>query len=253
MNCRENEYMMPLYLSGELDSATMARFECHAAECPLCRREMEDLQAMDRAVCQALLTEHIDATPLQARVMKQIHSERPQPPFWQAFRIALAAAALLFCAVLVGSVYHAKALYKRAQLDHVNEVVMGHEQRWLTDETAIQKMMEQRLSTPVQLQRLTIPGYRLLRARRCLLGTHHYIHLVYGDGTEEMSMYILVGQDTDVLSRVSALLSPSIYSRAESGYNVTEGDAKGRRILLVGTTAANKQQAIISDRLSVIS
>jgi anti-sigma factor RsiW len=253
MNCKDIEYMMPLYLSGELDSATMARFECHAAECAGCRREMEELQALDRALCQGLLTENIDAAPVQARVMSQIRSERRRPHYWQTIRIALAVAAFVLCAVLVSSIYRGSTRYKQIQMDHVNEVVMGHQQRWLTDEAQIQQMAAQRLSIQLQPQQLAIPGYRLLRGRRCLVGSHHYLHLVYGNGVEEMSMYIIAGQDKDVLSRVSALVSPHIYSRAESGYNVTEGDAKGWRIVLVGKTEVYKQQAIIDDRLSIIS
>ena len=253
MNCKDIDYMMPLYLSGELDSATTARFESHTAECAPCRREIEELQALDRSLYQLLQNENIDATQLHGRVMNQIQREQPRPPFWRALRITMAAAALVLCAALGFAAYQGNQRYKLAEMDHVNEVVTGHQQLWQTNEADIEALAAKRLSIQLQPQELMIPGYKLLRGRRCLVGTHHYLHLVYGNGAEEMSLYILPKQDLDLFSRVSSLLLSHLHSRAESGYNVTEGDLKGWRILLVGTASDSKQQAIVSDQLNTLS
>ena len=47
MNCTEAKYLMPLYLSSELDAKAMAEFELHAQRCAACTREAEQIRLYD--------------------------------------------------------------------------------------------------------------------------------------------------------------------------------------------------------------
>jgi anti-sigma factor RsiW len=256
MNCSDMQYRMPLHLSGELDSASTAQFERHVDECPACQKEIEEHQELNKGIRAALRSESMDTSPLRMRVLAEIERQRTVTIFTAAshpFRIAFAAAAGLLIMLTIGATNRDNARYEQASLDHAVEVVMAKHVEWRTQSTSIGQLVSQCMKTPPQLQQLAIPGYQLLRGKECGIAKTPYIHLVYGNGAQQISMYILEGDEHGLLRRILTSLQPLVRSRTESGYNVTEGDMATRRVLLVSTLSQSEEQAIVKHVLQTMS
>jgi anti-sigma factor RsiW len=256
MNCADAQYLRPLYLSGELDSGSVAQFERHRDDCLSCQRQIEEDRNLDTGLRHALQSEPVDATALRARVLAEIHktedgkvSPWKRHPVW----ITAAVAAMLLVMITFGLARRDNARYEEASADHVDEVVMARPKDWQTQNGRILQLVTQRLAMPANLRQLAIPRYRLLRGKECSIAKNRYVHLVYGDGSQQISMYVLEGDEHGLLRRISTSLLPQIRSRAKAGYNVTEGDAHGRRILLVSTLPATEEQAIVKNVLQTMS
>jgi anti-sigma factor RsiW len=255
MNCSDVQHLMPLHLSDELDSASMAQFERHVDECPACQKEIEEHQELNKGIRTALLSESVDANAVRRRVLAEIKGQQTVSIFTTAahpFRIAFAVAAGLLIMLTIGA-NRDNARYEQASLDHVEEVVMARHAEWRTQAGSIGQLVSQCMKTPPQLQALSIPGYQLLRGKECGISKTPYIHLVYGNGAQQISMYILEGDEHGLLRRVLTNLQPLVRSRTEAGYNVTEGDTAGRRVLLVSTLSQSEEQAIVKHVLQTMS
>ena len=63
MNCNETKFVMPLYLSSELDATRMADFEIHVQQCGACARELEYARH-----CDELLRDELDPDFLPPRL-----------------------------------------------------------------------------------------------------------------------------------------------------------------------------------------
>ena len=256
MNCSDVQYLMPLHLSGELDSAFIAQFERHVDECPACQKEIEEHQEFNKGIRAALLSEAVDTTAVHRRVLAEINGERTVSIFTTArhpFRVAFAIAAGLLIMLTIGATYGDNPRYEQASLDHVKEVVRAEHVEWRTQSSSIGQLVSQCMTTPPQLRQLAIPGYQLLRGKECGIAKTPYIHLVYGNGAQQISMYILEGDEHGLLRRVLTSLQPLVRSRKEAGYNVTEGDMAGRSILLVSTLSQSEEQAIVKHVLQTMS
>jgi anti-sigma factor RsiW len=256
MNCSDGQYLRPLYLSGELDNGSLAQFERHLEECASCRRQVEEEQDLDKGLRNALLAEPLDATTLRLRVLADIHnaeSGKASRLKRHSVPIALAAAAMLLVMITLGMTYRDSVRYEEACADHVDEVVMAQPKEWKTQHDSLVQFVTQRLAIPATLGPLTIPRYQLLRGKECSIASNRYVHLVYGDGEKQVSMYVLEGNEHGLLRRISTSLLPPVRSRTKAGYNVTEGDANGRRILLVSTLPAGEEQAIVKNVLHTMS
>jgi anti-sigma factor RsiW len=256
MNCSDVQYLMLLQLSGELDSASLAQFERHLNGCPSCQTEIEEHQEFNEGIRSVLLSESVDATALRRRVLAKIQGQRPVSMFTTAghpFRAAFAIAAVLLIMLTIGATYGDNARYEQASLDHVKEVVSAEHVEWRTQSSSIGQLVSQCMTTPPQLRQLAIPGYQLLRGKECGIAKTPYIHLVYGNGSQQISMYILERDEHGLIRRVLTSLQPLVRSRTEAGYNVTEGDTAGRRVLLVSTLSQSEEQAIVKHMLQTMS
>ena len=81
MNCNETQFVMPLYLSSELDATRMADFEIHLQQCGACARELEYARHCDELLRDACLEEPVDTIGLRARVLSGISKFRPRRRF----------------------------------------------------------------------------------------------------------------------------------------------------------------------------
>jgi anti-sigma factor RsiW len=238
MNCSDVRYLMPLHLSGELDGVSMAQFERDVNECPACQERMEEQQDMNNGIRAALLSESVDTTALRKRVLTEVKGKRTVSIInivRHPLRIALAVAAGLIIVLAVGAANRDNARYEEASLDHVAEVVRTEHREWRTQGSSIGQLLGE----------LSIPGYQLVRGKECGISRSRYIHLVYSNGEQEISMYVLADDEHGSLRSIFTSLLPLVRSRAEAGYNVTEGDAAGRRILLVSALPQSEEQVIV--------
>jgi anti-sigma factor RsiW len=248
MNCSDLQYLMPLQLSGELDSASMAQLERHVNECPACQEQIEEQQDLNKGIRAALLSESVDTTALRMRVLNEVKGKGTVSIINTArhpIRIALAVAAGLLIVLAVGAANRDNARYEQASLDHVDEVVRAGHREWRTQGNSIGQLISQCMKTPPQLEQLSIPGYQLLRGKECGISRSRYIHLVYSNGAQQISMYVLEDDEHGSFRSIFTSLLPLVRSRTEAGYNVTEGDAAGRRVLVVSALPQSEEQVIV--------
>ena len=81
MNCSETKFVMPLYLSSELDATPMAEFELHVQRCGPCARELEYTRHCDELLRDACLEQPVDTSGLRERVLSEISKSIPRRRF----------------------------------------------------------------------------------------------------------------------------------------------------------------------------
>jgi anti-sigma factor RsiW len=209
MKCSEVEYMAPLYWSGELDAQATAELDRHLQSCSVCAHAMELERHGDELIQQAAASEQVNAAPVLARVRAQIAAESPstglrwRSPWRWAALVAATAAAALFVFILmprninsstppvqVQKVAPAVNILADAADDHHDEVVEHLQREWLYSTSEIRKLVQEGTGSSTVLTELTPDGYHVERARICELGHKNYLHLVYSDGTHEVSMFV---------------------------------------------------------------
>jgi hypothetical protein len=99
----------------------------------------------------------------------------------------IAAAASVAVVLLGYSLVRPSRLYRDAARDHRLEVIEQQPRHWRTDPAAIVKLAA-RFQLP-DVATLAPAGYRLERAKMCGLEGRPALHLVYGNGTREFSVY----------------------------------------------------------------
>jgi anti-sigma factor RsiW len=193
MNCKEIEELAPLYLSGELEEHRKVLFHTHLAECRSCAQLMEQQSAMDTRLRKALCAGLPDAGKLERSVSRRISVERSR-----RWVLAAVAAVLVIGAVLGYRLWRPEHLYRDAAFDHRLEVVEHQPRHWQTDPAEIEK-----LAARYQLHdvaSLAPAGYRLEHAKMCGIEGKPALHLVYGNGVQEVSLFVLsqTGRDRGI-------------------------------------------------------
>ncbi len=182
MTCREIEELAPLYLSGEIDEERRAQFHTHLQSCRDCAAEIGEQRSLD-ARLRDTAGNLPDALALESLVRRRIAVER-----W--VRVGTIAAAVALAAFLGYRVLHPRPVervYADAALDHRLEVMEHQPRRWRTDPAEIEK-----LATRFRLPDVgwLAPGYRLERAKICGIDGAPALHLVYSNGSQEVSVFI---------------------------------------------------------------
>ena len=183
MNCREIEELAPLYLSGEIAEGKSALVRAHLAQCWNCALQMNQKIALDARLREAA-SQLPDATAVGRSVRGRIGAER--------FGLMTAAAAIvLFAAILSYRTLRPEPvgrLYADAALDHRLEVMEHQPRHWRSDPVEIEK-----LAARYDLQNvgaLAPAGYRLEHAKMCGIDGKAALHLVFTNGTQEVSVYV---------------------------------------------------------------
>jgi anti-sigma factor RsiW len=181
MNCREIEELAPLYLSGELEEDRKVQFHTHLAECRACAQQIQQQEAMDARLRKALCAGLPVGREIERSVGRQIARERSRR--W------MLAAAVLIAAVVGYRMLRPESLYADAARDHRQEVTDRQPRHWRTDPAEIEK-----LAARYQLRdvvSLAPAGYRLEHAKMCGLDGKPALHLVYSNGVQEVSVFVL--------------------------------------------------------------
>jgi anti-sigma factor RsiW len=186
--------LAPLYLSGELEEDRKVLFHTHLAECRSCAQQVQQQESMDARLRKALCAGLPDAGKLQRSVSRQIAQKRAE--WWQL--IAAVAAALLIAAVLRYGLYRpgpGARLFTEVTRDHQQEVTEHQPRHWRTDPVEVDK-----LAARYQLHDVTSlapAGYRLEHAKMCGIDGQPALHLVYTNGVQEISLFVLLQTGRD--------------------------------------------------------
>ena len=201
MNCLKLENVVSLYLAGELDSERTAAVEEHLRSCPTCAREIDRQKDIDAFLCEGVLREPIDSTPLERRVKQAIHSEVRTFTRRFTFRRGLGAAAAI-AVIAFGSVtayqhwVFASPVYAAFSHDHTVEVTGQAHRTWFTDRAKIDDVVSQQGIAPAVLDTLAPSSYHLRQVKLCPLNGSRYLHLVYSDGVHTLSIYLHPADET---------------------------------------------------------
>jgi len=163
------------------------------------------------------------------------------------------ATAAALCIVAVLSAHHENSRYEEASADHLNEVVMAQPKDWHTEANEMEGYIAERIRATKGDRPLSVAGHQLIQAKECELAKSRYVHMVFGNGVQRISMYVLSKNERPLLDRIATSLLPPLCSLTEAGYNVTEGDYKGNRVLLVSTLPQTKEQRIVTGVLHEMS
>ncbi len=141
-------------------------------------RENQDL---DERIAEAFREDPADPRRVEQRVLRQISAKRQKR---RAAVAALAAAVLI--AVFIGVNRPPKLLVDAAR-DHRVEVMEHKPRRWTTDPAEFEPKFG---LTVAKASSLAPEGFWLLHARTCGLEGQKALHLVFTNGTREISVYV---------------------------------------------------------------
>jgi hypothetical protein len=183
MNCEDILELAPLYLSGELDEAERARFRAHLAGCWNCARMVARQEQMDALLRDAFASD----LSQPAAALKSIQKTRSVRLLTAgAIAATIAAAAILGIRILRPS-----SVFSDAAEDHRVEVVNHQPRRWRTDPAEIQKIAQHYGFSEVGVLTAVLPGYKLEHAKMCGIAGKPALHLVYTNGNQEFSVFVL--------------------------------------------------------------
>jgi anti-sigma factor RsiW len=187
MNCREIEELAPLYLSEEIEEGPRALVQAHLAQCRSCASELDHKVALDARLRQAASMELPDAKAVERLVRGRIGVERAR----RFALMAAAAAIVVFAAILSYRALRPEPvgrLYADAAVDHRLEVMEHQPRHWRSDPAEIEK-----LAARYELHNvgaLAPAGYRLEHAKMCGIDGKAALHLVFTNGSQEVSVYV---------------------------------------------------------------
>jgi anti-sigma factor RsiW len=197
MNCSEATYMMPLYESSELDARGMAEFELHLQQCLSCAREVEQLRALDDVLRNAFAEQQEDSQALRARFWQQFsHVARFRRVLFKQSVKLKAIAAMLLVGTIAGLSYFVEqhttqTIYASAADDHDEEVVRRVPvEGWFNTPVEIERLASTQLGDSDIIFKFRPSDYHLSRARVCDLLGKLYVHLVYQNGSREISVFL---------------------------------------------------------------
>ncbi|MCA1613622.1 MAG: zf-HC2 domain-containing protein [Acidobacteria bacterium] len=200
-DCRETRELLGLYLDSELETVPTKRVSAHLEQCAPCRRELEALRSQDDLLARSVKGAEHDTAGLRAAIeaatfgrsrVRLLVGGMPRVPAWAAAGACaffLALVALLYVPGLAGLTV-AAPLHAAA----VNHRTCGTESGapdWTRSQAAIAEAAAPLLGNEGRLPHAVGDGYRLARARFCLLDGERFLHVVYeGRGGREASLFI---------------------------------------------------------------
>jgi hypothetical protein len=146
---------------------------------------------LDQRLRAAILSPEVDTSRVAAAVRKQIQKPPRHVPGW-----AVAAAALIVATLMAAFSYQ---MFRREQTpplciaaaqDHEREIVNGDPRRWLSDLSSIESLGLKQGVPAEAILALGTTGYRLERARLCMLKKQIYLHLVYTRDGRQFSVFL---------------------------------------------------------------
>jgi len=143
---------------------------------------------MDDQIRRTAAADVTDTGVLLARVRKEIRRETSRRQYLRAAAaLAVLAAGLAGYRQIHGN---QSGFMAAAARDHRMEVAEGARRRWLTSGQELQPLLARyRISSGV-VDGLVPAGFRLERGKQCGLNGERALHLVFGDGTRAISVFV---------------------------------------------------------------
>ena len=237
MRCHEAEGVLAPQISEGLDATTQRELALHLDGCPACRARLQQEYELDRLITTAVSQATPPAHDLVARIEQKLDDKRLRRFFswqwrWPAF--AGAAALVLLCAVAISRFTAADpmhALCQDAVDDHRSEVVLHEPRHWHTG-SQIDALV--RRTVPGTQIPPALAGLTLQKARICGLLDATALHLVYGNSSQQVSVFLVLQRDlpSDSLPTQAAT---RLHQESDSGMTAASFAGDGLGVVIVGS------------------
>jgi hypothetical protein len=187
---------------------------------------MKDDQ-IDEQLRAAILAEPVSTASLDARIRHEMNRGSIRRGKWIA---AISIAAML--AMVIGGyrllANRDAAICNDAARDHRIEVAEHAQRRWLSDPAALASLAATRGLPAAPVNAIAPDGFKFEHGKLCRLGGQVFLHLVYSDGAQEVSIY---------LRKRDASGSPNTVSQGNVAVESTRG------VVAVAVTSGSKIDA----------
>jgi hypothetical protein len=240
MNCSELESKALLFFAHDLDAEQRAEFLLHVDSCVQCKKIIRSQQELDILLRQTILNEELDTSSLEQQILSKIKNLQLKQRRLRFSRVILLASAAAIAAFAVGLGFffsitaNELRLYADASTDHHVEVVDNAKRHWTFQPDLISQLGTQAIGAPITKVPLSLQGYVLTRGKICFLQNRRYLHLVYKNNQNEISVFIT--RPDDNLASL-ALLRHSTHYLSERQKNLSNVAAfrEGRLLFVVAS------------------
>ena len=238
MKCNQIEFLMPLYLSSELDASGLTDFEDHLHSCRVCATKLDEARQHDDLLRAALGGPSPNTEKTRKRVLDQIRKSNRRRFLVPRLVFTMPIAAVLLLAISAGVYVLLRGsltttVYAAAQNDHYIEVVERADRPWLQTPEEIRAFVQDELGNTRFLDQLTPSGYHLTRALHCYLLKQRYVHLVYENGSREISIFVRPRDAELPGSTVEIANGCALHAAAVNNFEIAGFQSRQYRVLVV--------------------
>lgn len=239
MTCNEIDQNSTFYFSHELDAQQSADFLAHLESCTSCAAKVRQQQELDHLLRSTVLSQEMDTRALEFRIRREL-TTAPQRRIVFPRRLALIAAGLLLFATLgllsrdwLRTTREASAICADAIVDHRVEVTENAPRKWTADLEKIATVSQKIFGAQINPEQFAPSGYHFQRARICSLVDKRYVHIVFSNGNQEISMFVRT-RDTGAVQALSWWNRGRLYQDVLGNTNVARIDGHKFSFVLVG-------------------
>lgn len=193
LRCADVLERLPEYMADALEPPQSDEVAAHLETCPECAMALATERRLDQLVTNAVNEAAPSSAALQFRVAEHI-ADRPKArfPWWRMATVAASMASLVVgFAIWRGMTgYQVHLLCADAADDHKTEITEGQARRWRTAPQEISDLAKRELGSGDLPQKIEGQNLQLARARVCKLRGSRFMHLVYGSGSREVSVFL---------------------------------------------------------------
>lgn len=242
MNCKELDQNSTFYFSHELDAQQSADFLAHLESCPSCAAKVRQQQELDHLLRSTVLSQEMDTRALEFRIRREL-TNTPQRRIVFPRRLALVAAGLVLLATLgvlssnwLRTTREMSAICADAIVDHRVEVTENAPRKWTADLERIAAISQKVIGTQINPEQFAPSGYHFERARICSLVDKRYVHMVFSNGSQQISMFVRT-RDGSAMQALSWWNQGGLYQDVLGNTNVARIDGHKFSFVLVGDGA----------------
>ena len=184
---------LPAYMADALERPQSDEVAAHLETCPECAMALATERRLDQLVTNAVNEAAPSSAQLQFRVAEHI-AERPAVRYqwWRMATLAASVASLVLGFAIWRGVtgYQVHLLCADAADDHKTEITEGQTRRWRTSPQEIFDLAKREIGSGELPQKIEGQNLPLARARVCKLRGSRFMHLVYGSGSKEVSVFL---------------------------------------------------------------
>jgi hypothetical protein len=157
--------------------------------------DSQENEEIDSRLREAFFSGLPDASELQSNVRRTIRAQRTRRLLLAGAAAAVFAACLGYAAV---GHEHRQRIYSQLALDHHREVFNREPRHWRTEASEIQTLAAKFGLSDALAQSMAPAGYRLEHAKTCGMDGKPILHLVYTNGSREISIYVRPRSNADL-------------------------------------------------------
>jgi anti-sigma factor RsiW len=191
MNCSEVLNLAPLYLTGELEPGRAGEMAAHVKGCASCAWELGQQLAFDAVLREAVLAEEVDSSRVERNVRLAVREPAGAVSApWASRRWILGLAGLAAVLILAALPMRTRPVYAAAAQDHRLEIVKLQPRKWSTDHASIIALARGQGVSDSAIDAIAPAGYHLAQGKLCFLDGRIFLHLVYANGAEKLSVFL---------------------------------------------------------------